>query len=294
MTITIAISILIIGATLGLTGAGGSILAVPLLLYLGDLPLKEAIAISFFVIASSSMVALLFHIRNRAVDWKLAFVFGIPAMIGAFFGGLNAQYFPDSMILGIFYSLMLISGFKLASSKENEQEFIESQWVISKYLLLSLSGLILGLVTGLIGVGGGFLVVPALLILVRIRTTTAVGTSLCIVVGQASFGLVGYAQHTAFDLKYAAILAVLCSLGSLAGARLSVYIESSIFKLVFGWFLLLFAAIFGTVELIKGLGHHLHGISTIIWIVIFVVELNVIIVTYYLFKKSRARNDQQM
>jgi uncharacterized membrane protein YfcA len=135
-------------------------------------------------------------------------------------------------------------------------------------------------VTGLIGVGGGFLIVPALLILARTTSVVAIGTSLCIVAGQASFGLVGYAQHTFFDLKYASILAVLCSAGSLIGVKLSGSIKNLNFKLVFGWFLLLFAAVLGTVELLNGFGHHFNDISAMGLMLLAVTELGVIMLIY--------------
>jgi len=265
---------------LGLTGAGGSILTVPLLLYIGHFPLKQAIAISFFVVALSSLVALTFHIRNKTVDWKLAVVFGFPAMLGAFVGGSNAEHLPDNLILSIFYFLMLVSGFKLAVSEAIHNETYELKWTLSTYCTLSLSGLMIGLLTGLIGVGGGFLVVPALLILAKTTSVTAIGTSLCIVVGQASFGLAGYAQHTPFDLKYASILAILCSAGSLAGGKLSGNIKNSNFKLGFGWFLLLFATVFGTVELLNGFGHHFNDMSALRLVLLAITELGVIVGIY--------------
>ena len=251
MTIPVALAILLIGLTLGLTGAGGSVLTVPLLLYVGHLPLKEAIAISFFVVASSSLVALIFHVRNRTIDWKLALIFGLPAMLGAFVGGSMAAYLPNNLILTAFYLLMLLSGLKLAFSKTTNAETCASERSLANSFLLLLSGLTIGLVTGAIGVGGGFLIVPALLLLARTTSALAIGTSLCIVAGQASFGLVGYAQHTSFDLQYASVLAVFCCIGSLTGAWLSGKIENAHFKLIFGWFLILFSILFSVVELTK-------------------------------------------
>jgi hypothetical protein len=254
MTIPVALAILLIGLTLGLIGAGGSILTVPLLLYVGHLPLKEAIIISFFVVASSSLVALIFHVRNRTIDWQLALIFGLPAMLGAFIGGSMAAYLPNNLILTVFYLLMLLSGLKLAFSKTTDSEPSESDRSFVKSILLLFSGLIIGLLTGTIGVGGGFLIVPALLLLAKITPTLAIVTSLCIVAGQASFGLVGYAQHTPFDLQYASVLTVFCCIGSLSGAWLSTKIENAHFKLIFGWFLIIFSILFSVIELTKIFG----------------------------------------
>jgi len=121
MTIPVALAILLIGLTLGLIGAGGSILTVPLLLYVGHFPLKEAIVISFFVVASSSLVALIFHVRNRTIDWKLALIVGLPAMLGAFIGGSMAAYLPNNLILIAFYLLMLLSGAKVSILQNDER-----------------------------------------------------------------------------------------------------------------------------------------------------------------------------
>ncbi len=256
MTIPVALAILLIGLTLGLIGAGGSILAVPLLLYVGHFPLKESIAISFFVVACSSLVALSFHIRNRTVDWRLALIVGLPAMLGAFIGGSMAAYLPTNLILITFYLLMLLSGLKLVFSKTTSAETYVSDRLLVKSFLLLFSGLTIGLVTGTIGVGGGFLIVPALLVLARTTSALAIGTSLCIVAGQASFGLAGYSQHTSFDLQYASVLAVFCCIGSLTGAWLSGKIENAHFKVIFGWLLILFSILISVVELTKKFGFH--------------------------------------
>jgi uncharacterized membrane protein YfcA len=208
------------------------------------------------VVACSSLVALSFHIRNRTVDWKLALIFGLPAMFGAFIGGSVATYLPNNLILTVFYLLMLFSGLKLVFSTRTGDEIYESDRSLAKSFLLLVGGLTIGLVTGAIGVGGGFLVVPALLLLARTTSALAVGTSLCIVGGQASFGLVGYVQHTPFDLQYASVLAAICCVGSLLGGWLSGKIENAYFKLIFGWFLVIFSILFGTIELVKAFGFY--------------------------------------
>ena len=186
------ISALIIGISLGLIGGGGSILAVPVLAYLFSVNEKVATAYSLFIIGSSALVGGLKQHFKGLVDWRTAIVFGVPAIIGV---SLVRHYvvpvLPDILfnlgdfeftrrmgMFGFFALLMIPAAFSMLKERE---EKVTTGAVAYNYLFIIIEGLIVGAITGMIGAGGGFLIIPALVILANVEMKIAVATSLIII-----------------------------------------------------------------------------------------------------------------
>ncbi|MGB1248920.1 MAG: sulfite exporter TauE/SafE family protein, partial [Chitinophagales bacterium] len=205
------ISALTIGLSLGLIGGGGSILAVPILAYLFGLDEKIATAYSLFVVGSAALVGGLRKHKEGNVDWRTAIVFGIPAIIGVsliryfivpilpdvFFTVGDFNFTRRMAMFGFFALLMFVAAYSMLSSKEKKGGTGEVKY---NYPLIFLEGLIVGAVTGIVGAGGGFLIIPALVILANLEIKKAIGTSLIIIALKSLLGfLIGDALTMQID-----------------------------------------------------------------------------------------------
>lgn len=233
LVLTLAGAVLI-GVSLGLLGGGGSILAVPLLVYVAGLPAKEAIATSLLVVGATSAVGVLPHARAHRVRWRTGLIFGVAGMTGAYAGGRLAGFVPAGVLLTAFALMMLataaamIRGRRPVEGRPTPREL--------PTLRVILDGVIVGLVTGLVGAGGGFLVVPALALLGGLPMPVAVGTSLVVIAMKSFAGLAGYLSSVRIDWTLAAAVTVAAIVGSLLGGRLAGRIPEHVLRLSFGWF----------------------------------------------------------
>ena len=160
--IVVALAVLV-GLSLGLLGGGGSILVVPLLTYIGGLDPKEAIATSLFVVGATSLVSLFGHARKGNVQWRTGLIFGAAGMVGAFLGGLAGGYIPGTVLMVAFAIMMIATaGAMIKGRKDRDGQSNDHHHPLWRILL---DGLVVGAATGLVGAGGGFLVVPALVLL---------------------------------------------------------------------------------------------------------------------------------
>ncbi|OKI53544.1 sulfite exporter TauE/SafE family protein [Micromonospora sp. CB01531] len=231
--LTVGLAVLI-GVSLGLLGGGGSILAVPLLVYVADLPAKEAIATSLLVVGATSAVALLPHARAGRVRWRTGLVFGVAGMAGAYAGGRLAAFVPSAFLLTGFALMMLatavamIRGRRATAGRPVPHEL--------PVLRVVLDGIVVGLVTGLVGAGGGFLVVPALTLLGGLPMPAAVGTSLVVIAMKSFAGLAGYLSSVRINWGLAVALTVAAVLGSVLGGRLAGRVPADLLRRAFGWF----------------------------------------------------------
>ena len=238
---------IIIGVLLGLLGGGGSILTVPVLVYLADIPAKSAIITSLIVVGSTSIIATLYHSSKQRVCWKTGMIFGSAGMVGAFLGGRLTIYVPDALLLILLGLVMLLASFsmifgKKAATTDEDASNIESTSFCPAELpiiAILLDGFFLGIITGLVGVGGGFLLVPALTHLATLPVHAAIGTSLFIISLQSAAALMGHANHLNVDLQLTAIITAMAILGSFIGAKFAAYLPASILKRGFGYFVLL-------------------------------------------------------
>ncbi|MGO2081281.1 sulfite exporter TauE/SafE family protein [Glutamicibacter arilaitensis] len=222
----------VVGLTLGLFGGGGSILMVPLLSYVAGMPGKEAIATSLLVVGSTSAASLIPHARKGHVRWAQGLVFATTSMLGAFGGGLLAESIPAQLLMLGFALIMLASARGMIRGRKNPGGASLLVWLFAPV------GLGIGAVTGLVGAGGGFLIVPALALLAGLSMAQAVGTSLLVITLNSAAALAGQLNSVALHWPLAMSLAVTAILGSLLGARLSHRIAEHRLRKGFGYFVL--------------------------------------------------------
>jgi uncharacterized membrane protein YfcA len=241
MTVVIAVvAALLMGTVLGLLGGGGSIMAVPILHYILDIPSKEAIATSLLVVGSTSLMATINHGRQGNVMWKIGLIFGVFAMGGAYLGGLVAQFIPGAVLLGLFALLMLVTAVMMLRGKKSDapESAEEDEEKKLNIFMIGAEGLVVGAATGLVGAGGGFLVVPALVLLGGLPMRKAIGTSLFVIALKSGAGFAGYAGHV--NVNWSVVLPFLGAalVGSLLGERLSRAIDASKLRTGFAYFVL--------------------------------------------------------
>jgi uncharacterized membrane protein YfcA len=233
LALTVGLAVLI-GISLGLLGGGGSILAVPLLVYVADLPAKEAIATSLLVVGVTSAVGVLPHARAHRVRWRTGLVFGLAGMTGAYAGGRLAAYVPAAVLLTGFALMMLATAVAMIRGRRDAGDRpVPHELAVPRVIL---DGVVVGLVTGLVGAGGGFLVVPALALLGGLPMPVAVGTSLVVIAMKSFAGLAGYLSAVSIDWGLAAAVTAAAVVGSLAGGRLAGRIPEAVLRRAFGWF----------------------------------------------------------
>ncbi|EGV44991.1 sulfite exporter TauE/SafE family protein [Bizionia argentinensis JUB59] len=250
------LSALVIGITLGLIGGGGSILAVPVLAYLFSIDEKAATAYSLFIVGASALVGGVKQHLKGFVDWKTAIVFGIPSIIGVSLVRLYVvPALPESLfyigdfevtrrmaMFGFFAFLMIPAAFSMLKKPKEKLADLTVQ-VSYNYPLIILEGLIVGGITGFIGAGGGFLIIPALVILAKVEMKIAIGTSLIIIAIKSLLGFfIGDALTMTIDWSFLMLFTGLSFVGIFIGSYLSNFIDGKKLKKGFGYFIFVMAA----------------------------------------------------
>ena len=228
---------LLIGVSLGLLGGGGSILTTPILIYALGVEPKEAIATSLLVVAITSVAGAIQHFRQGNVELKIGLIFGAAGMVGAGLGGFAADWVPTKVLLVMFAMMMLATAFFMYKGRSGSEEERPPQamWRVI------VDGLVVGVVTGLVGAGGGFLVVPALNLLGGLPMRKAVGTSLLVIALKGFAGYAGHAAHIDIDMGLAALVSVSAVVGSVLGGRLTNLISPDTLRKGFAVFVLVMA-----------------------------------------------------
>jgi len=228
---------LAIGLSLGLLGSGGSILTVPVLLYLVGQPEKLAIGGSLLVVGLIASSAAVPYALHRQVDWRNVAWFGLPGMLGAWLGATLAHWVPGAVQLALFAVVMLVAAWRMlrgASMQRIEHE--------PRRMAVVAGGFAVGALSGLVGVGGGFLIVPALVLLAGVPMVNAVGTSLAVIALNSFTGFAKYLgvleRHSlALDWGVLLVVAAVGIVGSFAGHRLGRRLPQATLRKVFGAFL---------------------------------------------------------
>ena len=237
------------GATMGLIGGGGSILTVPILVYLLEIPPVLATGYSLFVVGLSALVGSVNYFKLGLVNLKAGTIFAIPAFVGVFLArkylvpALPVEIFNlgnlvvgrDLIVMGVFATVMILASVSMIrgggeSEQEGELHF--------NYPMMALEGLIVGVVTGFVGAGGGFLIIPALVVLAKLPMKQAVGTSLMIIAVKSLFGFLGDLGNQSIDWGFLALFCLLSIIGIYLGTYLSRFVSSAKLKPGFGWFVL--------------------------------------------------------
>lgn len=230
---------LTIGVALGLLGGGGSILTTPILIYALGMDTKEAIATSLIVVGVTSLAAVIQHARAGNVVWKTGLVFGAAGMVGAYLGGFAAAWVPDQALLVLFALMMVATAIAMfRGRKEPDPREVHADHPLWKVVA---EGLVVGVVTGLVGAGGGFLVVPALALLGGLPMPKAVGTSLLVIALKSFAGFAGHATHVSIDLQLAALVSTAAVIGSFGGSALASSIPPESLRRGFAGFVLIMA-----------------------------------------------------
>ena len=253
---------ILIGVSLGLIGGGGSILTVPVLVYILGIDPVLATAYSLFVVGSTSLVGAGTYMKKGLVNYKTALVFAIPSFIAVF---LTRKFLipalPDPLfsigeamitknigIMVFFALIMLAASYSMIRGKKGESE--EEEEVKFNLPMIALEGSVVGVITGIVGAGGGFLIIPALVLLARLPMKMAVGTSLLIIAAKSLIGFLGDLSSQTIDWQLLLIFTGLTFVGIFIGSALSKKINEKVLKTGFGWFVLLMGIYIITKELL--------------------------------------------
>lgn len=243
----------VVGLVLGLSGGGGSIITVPVMVYLIGINPITATAYSLFVVGSTSTIGAIQNFKKEMVDFKTAIIFAIPAFTVVY---LTRRYLvpaipetvftlndfvvtKDIFIMLFFAIIMLVASLSMIRSKED----IPNPTLTSdiNMVLLMIIGIAVGLLTGIIGAGGGFLIIPALVILAKLPMRKAIGTSLLIIAANSLIGFTGDLQTMEIDWTFLFIFTGISIAGIIVGVYTSKFISGTKLKRGFGWFTLMVA-----------------------------------------------------
>lgn len=249
MSISIIIAGLVTGMLLGVFGSGGSIITMPALLYLLDVEPKAAIAMSMGIVAVTATITALQHWRHGNVNLKITAIFGLFGVAGTYAGALVGVVTPVVVQLSVFALVMYAAAWKMLKPLPQHKsvgaaaaDCPDGHCDDLQYGHIAIHGIAVGILTGIVGVGGGFLIVPALVLLSGMPMKRAVGTSLSIVSLKSFAGFAGYAGAVAIDYQLMAIFTAIAVVGSVVGSQLGHRLPADLLKKGFGGFLLLVAS----------------------------------------------------
>jgi uncharacterized membrane protein YfcA len=260
IALTVALAVFV-GVSLGLLGGGGSILTVPLLAYVGGLDAKHAITTSLLVVGVTSAVGAIAHMRAARVRWGIAVPFGAAAMTGAYGGGLLAHFIPGTALLIAFAVIMIAAAVAMLRGRKDTNGSSEPGSL--RLVWMAVLGFGVGIVSGLVGAGGGFLLVPALALLAGLPMPAAVGTSLVVIALQSFAGLAGHLASEQIDWRMATVVTAAAVVGAVIGGRLTALADPNALRKLFGWFVLLMASVILAQETTPTVGVAAAGLTAI-------------------------------
>lgn len=252
-------SAIIMGAVLGLIGGGGSILTVPILVYLLKVDAVSATGYSLFIVGFSACFGAYNYWKKGFVDFKTGAIFSVPAFIGVYaVRKWGVPMMPDVLatygewnltkpfvILMVFAIMMLLSSVSMIRGRKDSEVEEDKEF---NYPLIALEGVVVGAITGFVGAGGGFLIIPALVVLAGLRMKVAVGTSLMIIAVKSLIGFIGDIQSNPnLDWNLLGIFTAIAVVGIFLGTMLSNKVPGEKLKPAFGWFVL----VMGTFMIVK-------------------------------------------
>lgn len=248
------ISAVVIGFTLGLIGGGGSILTVPTLVYLVGVAPVLSTAYSLFIVGAASLVGSLSYMRQGLISYQTALIFAVPSFIAVYLTRRwvvpaipeqitqwgNFVLTKDVAIMVFFAIIMALASFSMIRSGKQMAEH-QLGGIRYNYAMILLEGAVVGVLTGLVGAGGGFLIVPALVILAKLPMKTAIGTSLLIIAAKSLIGFMGDVGTQSIDWSFLLIFTAVSVIGIFIGTYTSRFVVAQQLKVGFGWFVLAMA-----------------------------------------------------
>ncbi|SDE85371.1 hypothetical protein SAMN05660485_01869 [Blastococcus fimeti] len=254
--IALAIGVgLVIGVLVGLLGGGGSILAVPALVYLADQDLQQAVATSLLVVGITAVVAVLPRLRERQISWRIGLLFGLAGAVTAFAGAAVNRVLPDELTLALFAVLMVGAGVRMLQEKPaigTACAIVGGRVNWRRCLPRTLAGgLVVGFLTGLLGVGGGFLIIPVLVLALGLRMPVAVGTSLVVVALNSAAGFAAHIGEATLDVPVTVAFTGAAVVAAVGAGRYATRIGTDRLRRWFAWFVL---AVAGLIAVQLGLG----------------------------------------
>ena len=252
MEILVYVGALFIGLVLGLTGGGGSILTVPILVYLMSINPVTATAYSLFIVGTTSTFGAIQNYRKNLVDIKNGFIFAIPSFIAVY---LTRKYIvpeiPKVIIespflitkdtfLMLFFAVIMVFGALSVLKKKSQNTNSEEK---RNLILIGIQTFTIGIIIGLVGAGGGFLIIPSLILFAKLPMRKAVGTSLFIIAMNSLVGFIGDVQNLEIDWLFLLTFSAISVVGIFIGMYLTKYTNESQLKKIFAYFVLVMAAI---------------------------------------------------
>jgi len=244
---------LVVGLVLGLIGGGGSILTVPVMVYLIGINPVTATAYSLFVVGVTSVFGTYQNFKKKLVDLKTAVIFSIPAFITVYLtrrfivpaipevvftiGGFDIS--KDVFIMVFFAVIMLLASISMIIKTKVKSNLNET--ITYNYPVIAAEGILVGLLTGIVGAGGGFLIIPALVILTKLPMKKAIGTSLLIIAAKSLIGFLGDLHNLEIEWSFLLLFTGFSIIGIIVGVYISKFISSKKLKKGFGWFTLIMA-----------------------------------------------------
>lgn len=242
----------LMGLSLGLIGSGGSILTVPILVYLFGVDPLISTSYSLFVVGLTSLIGSYSHFKKGNLDLKTALIFGLPSIVSVYavrkfvvpiipdpvFSLGNAVISKDTFVLIVFSLLMVVAALSMITKSKREVLDCEQKINYNFSLILG-EGILVGAITGLVGAGGGFLIIPALVLFGGLCMKKAVGTSLLIIASKSLIGFTGdFGSGLRLDIPFMLTFAGFATIGIVAGTVISKHISNEKLKPAFGWFVL--------------------------------------------------------
>jgi uncharacterized membrane protein YfcA len=254
----------LVGISLGLIGSGGSILTVPILVYIMGINPVAATAYSLFIVGSTALVGGVQNAIEKRVDFKTVLIFGIPSILAVYGTRMwLVPHIPNSLfsvsgfeitkpiaLMLLFAIVMLMASYSMIKPNKNKAVADENAPRVYNYPMILFEGAVVGILTGLVGAGGGFLIIPALVLLAKMPMKLAVGTSLFIIAIKSLFGFIGDIQSgMVIDWLMLAFFTSSAVTGIFIGIYLSKKIDGAKLKTGFGWFVLIMGIYIITKEL---------------------------------------------
>lgn len=256
---------LLVGITLGLVGSGGSILTVPILVYAFGVSAETATAYSLFIVGLTALVGAGGYYRKSLVDLRTVLVFSVPSLIAVYlvrkfvmpaipdpvFSVGGSEVSKGMLIMGVFAVLMIAASFSMIRKRKTDCDSPEITEPTFNYPLIFIEGVVVGGLTGFVGAGGGFLIIPALVLLARLPMKVAIGTSLLIIAIKSLVGFTGdLSADTTIDWPFLLLVSLFTIIGMFGGMALGKHIPGEKLRPTFGWFVLLMGLWIFTKEVI--------------------------------------------